>query len=840
MASSPTYESYCRERKATVDKHRFEEHGRPMSEVVDEILEIISTDEDVLRQEARRGASLLTTESSYATWSLSSSAIMTSWPSGSSLDDNDDEDDTVHKSIQSYTSPLFSPLYEVRPDQQNVFQENRQPLPKAGHTPKVTNLCYNLAADISYDDANEYSVPTELPSTSKKFSSVEASSKTQRAHNATERILHSVSNLSVLTNPEINKRDTNVDQDKNSSFRHQHLSSDPKVENDEHKTISTSASPGAEIADAHTHNQLEHIPLVYDDIYARRDWVLKSYSSADTGELSLEPLLNAYSEDFDPEERLIADRQASDDTEERCKSGIAEESADTEAANDIADMPSSKTKSIEEANTSKHETKASFLHENVSSDNILQLTSMQCSLPNTKLESKEMMLALSQGITIQAFEKICIQQHAYLQRIALDVPLTPSLLHAVDKSLMTLQSTIAKSLLDCSVLNRLEAKRISMEEQTIHTSNQKDLSIAILDQASMSDNNSCCALDVESFCIQNADYKHPSDKEWVSSRPHDHQLCEPSEKEIDSLNLEEAIIGAIDSPIEKSSGNVSPHETIDLAGSREDPIIISDELESDIAMLLQSSRSSDSNSDDIVDKFLRAIEGDGTLEFDDDHDDENTYSISALPKSFDSEQFMRDMAVRLEAELTSVVGNHYDDDNFSSVELQQLSLSLPSTSCESNDGLDEEISALDMFGAELKNELAKANDESALIPFTSPMHTLQSPQLSTYSMTTTFLSENNALSCMSSEEFFPPPNVRKVHFNEQVEEFLYLAHEACGTPDAKEAERQKMDETFMDEICNVFDEIVDELSMACVSISRAMDRTRYLPKSKAIRRSSVS
>jgi hypothetical protein len=227
-----------------------------------------------------------------------------------------------------------------------------------------------------------------------------------------------------------------------------------------------------------------------------------------------------------------------------------------------------------------------------------------------------------------------------------------------------------------------------------------------------------------------------------------------------------------------------------------------------------------------------------------DNDDEAAYALSGpLPESFDSDQFMKDMALRLEAELSSVVGNDYDLGKMNATEFQQFSMSIPSASCESNDGLDEEICALDMFGAELKNELEQANDKSVLVSHTtSPTYSTISPQSSTCSMTTTFLSDNQALSCVSSDvEFFPPPkDIRKVHFNEQVEEFLYLAHEACGTPDAKGGERHKVDESFVDEIYHVFDELLDEITSACVSISRAMDRTRYLPKSKSIRRSSVS
>ena len=846
MASSPTYESYCRERKATLDKHRFAEHSRSMSEVVDDILEIISTDEEIL-QKSRRGASLLTTESSYATWSLSSSAIMTSWPSGSTLGDNDDEDDTVYKSIQSYTSPLFSPLYEVRPDQQNVFQENRQPLPKAGQTPKVRNLCYNLATDISYDEANDCIVHHEAP-TAKKVSSTAPSSKTQRAHNATERILLSVSPLAAMTNTEIYARDTKVELDQTSTHPPQALSVHPDVETDEHNMITTPQDAYTTDEYASTQQSAEEAPLPYDDFYARKDWVLKSYSSADSGELSLEPLLNAYSEDFNAEEMLISDRRVFIHTEETSHVKInAVASEDVTPVSAVTDSELSRTV---ETKPSKHAVPQLPPLETMAID-VFQSESLQPSILNNEFESSDKMRAMSHVLTFQAFEKICIKQQACLHRISLDVPLTPSLLHAIDTSLMTLQSTIAKSIVDCSALVRHEKNRSSLEEQTFYPITPNDGPIVLGNQPTISENNGCFDLDLDAFCLQNGDGKHPNDNKCVfdcgSIPPDSHAPIAASENPVESLSTVQTTNGfetktPIDSTMEEISVIHVPSETIDLTGTWESPVDVTEKFEYDTLPPLRSNRSGESNSDDIVHKFLRSIEGDDPMGFDFNNDDETAYSTSGpLPKSFDSEQFIRDMGDRLEAELSSIVGNDYQLDKMNTIEFQQLSMSIPSASCESNDGLDEEICALDMFGADLKNELEQANDKSVLATITSPIFSLLSPQSSSCSMTTAFLSDNNALSCMSSDgEFFPPPNVRKVHFNEQVEEFLYLAHEACGTPDAKETERQKVDETFMDEICNVFDEILDEFSTACVSISRAMDRTRYLPKSKSVRRSSVS
>ena len=826
MASPSTYERYLRERKATVDKHRFTEKSRSMSEVVDDILEIISTDEDVLRKEANQETSLLTTQSSHATWSLSSSAIMKSW------DDDDDENErAIPKSIQSYTSPVFSPLYEVRPEQQNVFQENRQPLPKAGQTPKVRNLCYNLATDISYDSAYEYTAQRESPTS--KLLPV-SSSRYQRAHATTERILLSISPLSISTNIEVNAKNTKVDFDQNADVLPQQLLDHPNVEIVDSTPISTLEE---EIVDDFTPTQSEHVPLAFDYFYARKDWALKSYSSADSGELSLEPLLNAYSEDFDPEYKLKSDRRGTDAAEEKNIASV-EESVDISTINDGTETPYSTIQPIEET---EH-----FTEEVEQSSSIEK--SIQPSFPrNISSESSNIQRKISQALTIQVLEKICMKHHAFSDLKMFDVPLTPSLLHAIDTSLVTLQSTIASSLMDYSVLVCLEKKKLSSEERTDCPAAPKDCPIDKGIQAPVSVNHRCFTLDLDAFCIHNDDDNHAIEGKCFdcdSSRSNGHRPSVPLETGDDYRSTQKAIESALEEKFENDfsgevidlTDNMEPAhdfagETIDLTSSSSGaPSYLPENPELDAIPSVKSN-----SSDDIVEKFLRALEGAKEMGLEIDNDDETAdYLMDAPPKSFDSEQFMRDMAVRLETELTSVVGNHYDDSTFlDSIEFQQLSMSLPSASRESNDGLDEELCALDMFGAELKNELEKANDTTVLIP---------SPQSSFCSMTTTFLSDNHLPSCISSDEdfIFPPPHIRKVHFNEQVEEFLYLAHEACGTPDAKSAERQQPDETFVDEICNVFDELLDEFSLACVSISRAMDRTRYLPKSKPIRRSSVS
>jgi hypothetical protein len=808
MESIPTYENYCRERKATLDKERSLEHSRSMSEVVDDILEIISTDEDVLKKTKRE--TILTSQSSYAKWSLSSSAIITSWPSISLVDDDDDGVDMFQKSIQSYTSQLFSPLYEVRPDQHNVFQENRQPLPKPGYTPKVRNLCYNLGTDLSYEQADEYSIESDYR-VKNKYSSSVPSSKNKRIHSTTERILLDVNPLVAMTNTDVQARDMKADtpvDHRSPSSRQLLYNHDDNIELDN----MTPSQTGREADEAFNDVQITHFTLTNDNFYARNDWMLKTYSSADSGELSLEPLLNAYSEEFNLDESHTCEPHITDLTDKKVDEEINKlERKNVQTHSTINVQPTAKLHSSSTGEESRKNQTAASSTEMVKCDethDLLQLISVQ-----------------------QAIENVQIKNYALLRNITIEIPLTPSLLYAIDTSLIALQSMISKSLVGYSVLVRLDKKKIAMREHSEDSSSPKDLSMILEHHSSQNNDDGCFLLDLDTCCTPNSDMMNRIDKEWIyvggKSHPDGNESNRPEE-----------------SPTH--NGRLVHHlKVLSLPDVNEAFILDSEGLETPSHNMPQisSSSQSETNAKDIVDNFIHSIDCELNERFDIDADDESVhFSSDAAPASFDSEQFLKDMALRIESELSNYDGTLNEDDGSTSTIFQRLSSNFLSASCESNDGLDEEICALEMFEVDLKNEIAKANDSSVLASLISPMHTLLSSQSSTCSMTTTFLSGRNGLSCQSSDEGLDTvttPYARKVHFNEQVEEFLYLANEACGTPDANASERQKNDETFMDEICNVFDDILDELSYACVSISRAMDRTYLLSKKKEIRRSSV-
>jgi hypothetical protein len=819
MVSVPTYESYCRERKATLDKERSVEQSRSMSEVVDDILEIISTDEDVLKK-TRQEASILTSQSSCATWSLSSSAIVTSWPSSSVMDDDEDGFDNLQKSIQSYTSQLFSPLYEVRLDQHNVFQENRQPLPKPGYTPKVRNLCYNLGTDLSYDQADNYSMQSEYrPIAKNKYaSSNEVPCTTnERIHTTTDRILLNVSPLEAMTATEVQARDMNGDQKTSGQFSHpsQHLLYDFDDDNIERDNF-TPVQTGREADKFFNHMSINNFTLTNYNFYARNDWLLKTYSSVDSGELSLEPLLNAYSEEFNPiSERIIPDKILTSETL------------------DLRDESNKKGKS----ESIPTDFKIQISNEVVSTNQFQSLPlekseETQTSSSSTEIVEFDQKHEISQFNFIpQAIENVQIKNYAFLQQITIDTPLTPSLLYAIDTSLISLQSMISTSFVRFSVSVRLDKKEIASEGNAQNASLPNILSLTINDSFSRSNKSGCSLLDSDTFCTPTSAKAKKNEDNGCSLvcgySPHkDKKTQETSTRDtIDHLTIQtkpyiDDIVTMAD-----SEGLGSPSYTIPQVSAR------------------SYSSQSDSNAEEIVDNFIRSIGLNGTLGYDIDNEDESMLNLSdSVPTSFDSEQFLKDMALRIESEVTQNDGSYIEDDTSTSSLFQKLSLNFISSSCESNDGLDEEICALEMFEADLKHEIAKANNSSFQASLTSPIQAVLSMQSSSCSMTTTFLTERNCLSCQSSDEDLitvATPNRRKVHFNVQVEEFLYLSYEACGTPDATASERQKNDETFMDEICNVFDDILDELSYACISISRAMDRTSFLSKNKEIRRSSV-
>jgi hypothetical protein len=176
-AETTSFENYCRERKAMVDRTR---QRSPLKNGISpkrekkksqhtELVEVISCDEM-----ATAATQPLTPMASHS-WSISSnSIIMNSYPGddqeyptqqeGEGRHDCNTAELVLHslhespvkKAILSYTSDsagMFSPLYEVTSEHTNVFKSTRKPLPKAGKTPRFGNLAYKKATNKNAGDS---------------------------------------------------------------------------------------------------------------------------------------------------------------------------------------------------------------------------------------------------------------------------------------------------------------------------------------------------------------------------------------------------------------------------------------------------------------------------------------------------------------------------------------------------------------------------------------------------------------------------------------------------------------------------------------------------------------
>jgi hypothetical protein len=827
MVASPTYERYCRERKATLDKERSLERSRSMSGVVDEILEIISTDEDVLRK-AKRETSMHTSETSYATWSLSSSAILTSWPSISTTEDGDDGFDTIQKSIQSYTSQLFSPLYEIRADQKNVFQENRQPLPKPGRTPKLRNLCYNLGTQLSFEQVDDFMYINESD-VAGKHSSVDRDSLSKhrptQSHKG-EISLPNVSPLVVMSAAEVLVRNMKTASDQTSLIPKQPLLYGLEDRKEKFECM-TPSYKFDEMGQEYSHIQMNPSPWTYDEIYARKDWMLRTHSSVDSGELSLEPLLNAYSEDIDAEET-----RASEELNQECMDG--EEKKCENVDNFLTDTVGS-TQSDNEI--VRRSCELLLLHYRDREQPLLEAGLA------TKMDKKDIrnrkIVSGNTPVPLRIAKYMLTSNYEFLQHVTLNVPLSPALLISLNTSFLTVSSLATEERRGRSILVKSDKDRFARGGMTsIGVANQ-ELSLVRDENSSRKSTTGCFMLDLDSFCLQLSDWRIPVNQMETFDCGHKNMSCVGGKNGFkDSLECltEKNTVRNVKRQSLYSKSNILVEETE-----------YSDcfELSTDALPKISRDRENETEAIETIDFSFRDNELQTVFELTTDGNDGSalfpTMSADSCPTSFDSEQFLKDMTLRIESELSNRDSSNFNDDATTSTIFPELSMNLYSSSSESDDGLDQEICALQMFEVNLKKEIDKANDTSVLFPLTSPIQTIMSSKSSNCSMTTTFLSEYDASASNSSDGrmFHIAAKVRKVHFNEQVEEFLYSANEACGTPDAKAAELYRKDESFVDEICSVFDDILDEFSNACIFVSNAMDRTKHLSKLGPIRRSSV-
>ena len=192
-------------------------------------------------------------------------------------------------------------------------------------------------------------------------------------------------------------------------------------------------------------------------------------------------------------------------------------------------------------------------------------------------------------------------------------------------------------------------------------------------------------------------------------------------------------------------------------------------------------------------------------------------------KAYDSVDLLLDSELRAVMKITK-------DGEDASTLFPSVSFDSFMATCDSDDGLDDELVALEMLEVDLRQEMDTATELALLPMLTSPIHTY-----STDSSIDHFCAILDVSSTLSGDKHNSTPITRKVHFNDEVEEFLFV-NEILGDDPKPE---NNPEETFADEIFAVLDDILDEISFACIAAANAMDRTRSMPRNGTFRRSSV-
>jgi hypothetical protein len=772
-----TYENYCRERKAVLNRERAQGRRSNSSEIVDGILEVISGDQSPTEQAATY-TSTMTTQTS-ASWSLSSNTIVTAWPSWNSEDD-DEGAHTVQKSIQSYTSQLFSPLYEVTMDQHNVFQENRRPLPKAGQTPKFGNLCYSLLTQLS-DDQNLPEHNSEWPDAyepvipSSKVSATAALSPAKKSYEP----------LLSMTSTKVTTRFAKATK---------------RISSPTNTMLPLNKLDKKAIEYARMHFERRSLPEKYDyDVYARNDWTLESLTSSGSGELSLEPLLEAFAAETPPFEFM--DTAPLDEDE-----GSSDGQVKKEAEKDNA-----VTLSVKNESASEHKIDGGSLDaqvQNAGKDNAVT------SRVENESTSDHTIISVVEPAPERFVNDMLHKSFTSLCRITLDAMVTPSLFHAIDTSQLPLRPLFTQSRHSSNPLRDFVLGQETVKNQdkncceivsmvppsskalTYLLGDQRNcqLTVQSLSCPSSEADSSCFMLDPEAFCIRLSN--------WRQTRTKQGALPEDSE----SINDE----------IEHL---IAPHN---------DGLVRDCALDTTKLSLLFSSTSEDITDSQTPHSASNEI-------FDDD--DRVVLHPSALSLiasgegagiSVNTDVLLKDDELRAVMKLTN-------DGEDASTLFPSFTYD-SSIACESDDGLVDELGALELFGDDLRKTLdiaMAAVDSTLLPPLTSPIQT-PVPTLSSDSSMANFADVHDVSPNYSGDGRRSTPFVRRVHFNDEVQEFLFVNEIGDEPRRGNEA-----DDTFLDEVMGVFEDLLDELSFACVSASRAIDKTRAMNKEGKVRRSSA-
>lgn len=744
-----TFEQYCRARKATLNWERSRTRISTTREVVDEILEVVSSD-DSLKKKSMDNSYFKHRHSS--NWSLSSNSIVTTWPSWFS---QDDDEVPAQKSIQSYTSQLFSPLYEVTMDQQNVFQENRRPLPKAGQTPKLVNLSSTLLTQLS-DEQNfpDDTTPTADPNVSTKFTSG-ASAGDSVSTKKCKGLSVSVSALQCTKSQNTRPGVDGSIRDKNRTA--DHLPTMTKLDLPKLESVTNECAHRIQIP---TKSLLSN-----NYTYVRNDWVLDSLSTADSGELSLEPLLESFAK-------------------EQTSFGESIDSIPREEETCSLDLGERDT--FEEVQI------------------IAESVKDECT-------AEQIIISVIEPAPEHFFNDMLQKSLATLFRITVDVMIAPSLFHAADatqlpvtvsarphftqsfgSSIPLRYSVLVKGKESddengCQILSKSLTQAYTLT-YLLSDERNRQLNITSSSSTSSQGNDGCLLLDPQAFCMRLSNWRKVRAPKGTSLTTEGSTRCD-KDNLIASCNdvlpdgeLECYIMSPLS--LSKSADRSTPHTTSNELFDENDRVVLHPGA---LSLMASEGAGVSVNTGSLLkDNELRAV-----MKFTNDGEDASTlfpaFSYDSLIAS------------------------------------------------ESDDGLDDELGALTTFADDLRQELetAAAVDSTQLPPLTSPIQAPYPLSFSADSSMANFAAVNEVSPSDLQNVRRSMPFVRKVHFNDEVQEYLFVS-EVLDTPRPVET-----DDTFLDEVLGVFEDFLDELSFVCVSVSRAMDRSRGIPDKVKIRRSSA-
>lgn len=802
-----TYERYCRERKATLDRERSLGQKRSLCEEVFDLIEISSSDDD------RHGTRKRTHTKRGTSWSLSSNSIATLDVSDSADDDVENGERVSQKSIQSYTSPLFSPLYEVTKLEDNIFQENRRPLPKAGQTPKGANLFYSLDADSNAKQFTPIKNGTDVVSSAVPGSPWRVLlSFAARAGSSSEQAM-------------------GLNQKKNQQSRSSTLVFTAKLISSVSKHTKTPVG------------RLTTPTIETKDVYARKDWSLKSYASTDSGNLSLEPLINVdISSCSDEPDKGDDVSSSSSDVRHELLNFFDEEFFHKKDCNirfeeffpvepDDCDSLPANALPLGDSDRCVIDNRISIVKDRGVDDSTLQIINIVEPTPE------------------RLFSDMLDFSYAALQHISLNTLLPADIL--LQANVLQFHFTPNDFGYSWTLQQRTAVRCDDLQEVTAQSAKCTTslVSVQIPSADTPVDQSACCFSDdnieyfhlaSEFFCVQLGNWKElpnaqsPLQAKIISKHPQEdsESLLIDVENSLDldcKIEMTAMAIENDDANGTSTKGNIHIEETLVVFGGLGpiDDYLVRPRKQ---CSLLSPTFSYDSH---LV--SLGSFDSTQTPPYDVFYPSQKSRYFDNLTNiSMDSVQLIESKWVPgrressstdnndflLDGELRAVMKITQDGDYVSPIFPSFSSDSYYLDSSESDDGLDSELGALEMLEAGLRQEIEAADSlMSGPGPWTSPTSASHEANQTWDSAVGPISSadHSSAFSLEANAAF-----AKRVHFNEEVQEFHFFINDACDD------RRRGMsgEESIFDDVMGVIEDMIEEFSFTCVSMSKAMDRTR--------------